>query len=72
MSKETPLKLIATDFIMNHFITWEKFKEIGYPKDRLIDAAIPADSHIYRPLSLIKMRLRSMHVIFALCAMPVM
>ena len=54
MSKETPLKLIATDFIMNHFITWEKFKEIGYPKDRLIDAAIPADSHIYRPLSLDK------------------
>lgn len=58
MNKETPLKLMDRDFIMNHFITWEKFMEVGYPKDRLIDAAIPADSHIYRPLILNKDELK--------------
>ncbi len=52
MDKETPLKLIDRDFVMNHFITWKKFKEVGYQVKCFMDAAIPADSHMYRPLCL--------------------
>ncbi len=52
MDKGTPLKLVNHDFIMSHFITWKKFKEVGYQEKRVMDAVIPADSHIYRPLDL--------------------
>ncbi len=52
MSKETPKKLASRDIIMNHFITWKKFKEVGYDERYLIEAPIPANSYVYKPYKL--------------------
>lgn len=52
MDKETPGKLTERDIILTHFISWKEFDKIGYPKDRLIDAPIPANSHIYKKYSI--------------------
>lgn len=52
MDKGTPLKLTKKDFVMNHFITWEKFKDVGYSDDQLIDAPVPSNQHIYKPYEL--------------------
>ncbi len=49
MDKDTPLKLTEKDFLINHFTTWKKFKEIGYEEKSLIDAPIPANHYIYKP-----------------------
>lgn len=53
MSKETPMKLTDRDFVMNHFTTWKKFRTIGYDDKCLIEAPVPANSHVYKtyPLS---------------------
>lgn len=52
MDKASPMKLRKCDIILNHLITWQKFQEVGYDKRRLLDAPIPADSHIYKHYSL--------------------
>lgn len=52
MNKDTPLKLGNRDFILNHFITWKPFFEIGYDKKHLIDGAIPANQDIYKTYNL--------------------
>lgn len=52
MSKETPLKLTDRDFVMNHYISWKKFQEVGYSEKCLIEAPIPANSYIYKPYQL--------------------
>ena len=52
MSKETPLRLTDRDFIMSHYTTWRRFKEVGYPSGSLIDAPIPANNYIYKPYTL--------------------
>lgn len=49
MDKATPGKLTDRDFVMNHFITWDKISNVGYPKERMIEAPIPANNHIYKP-----------------------
>lgn len=48
MDPSTPAKLGERDFVMTHFTTWKKFREIGYCSDRLIEAAIPASSDVYK------------------------
>jgi hypothetical protein len=52
INKETPAKLTRNDFIMNHFSTWKKIQDVGYPKDRVMDAPIPANQYIYQPYAL--------------------
>lgn len=52
MSAETPLKLTDKDFIMNHYISSKRFRDIGYSEKCLIDAPIPANSYIYKPYRL--------------------
>ena len=52
MNTSTPQKLSNRDFIMNHFITWKSFFNVGYKNEQIIEAPIPADSHIYRPYEL--------------------
>ncbi len=52
LDKNTPLKLTKKDFIMNHFTTWTRMKEIGYKEEFLIDAPIPANPYIYKPYEL--------------------
>lgn len=52
MSPETPARLTARDFVMNHFTTWGKFNALGYDKKCLIEAPIPANDRIYQPYSL--------------------
>lgn len=52
MNKDTPLKLGNRDFILNHFITWKPFFEIGYNRKYLIDGAIPANQNIYKTYNL--------------------
>ncbi len=55
MKKESPMKLTSRDILMNHFTTWKDFREIGYDERHLIDAPIPANSHIYKPYHLTDM-----------------
>lgn len=52
MSCDTPKKLGNRDFVLNHFITWSEFKQIGYPSELLIDAPIPANDKIYKKYTL--------------------
>lgn len=49
MDKKSPEKLGDNDFILNHFITWNEFFDIGYDRSRMMDAPIPANSNIYKP-----------------------
>lgn len=48
----TPSKLNKRDFVMNHMITSKKFQKIGYGKYHMIDAPVPANSHVYKPYKL--------------------
>lgn len=48
----SPAKLGNRDIILNHVMTWKNFWEIGYDGRRVMDAPIPADSHIYQKYSL--------------------
>ena len=52
MNKSTPAKLSNRDFVMNHFTTWRKFRNIGYDEKLLIDAPVPANAYIYKPYQL--------------------
>lgn len=52
MNTDIPLKLGDRDFILNHFITWKPFFEIGYDKKYLIDGAIPANQNVYKTYNL--------------------
>lgn len=52
MDTKSPAKLGKRDIILNHCTTWKKFLEVGYDKRRMLDAPIPADSHIYKKYSL--------------------
>lgn len=54
MDKETPGKLQKRDILLNHYISWERFFGVGYPRECLIDAPIPASADIYRPYELTK------------------
>ena len=45
----TPKKLNKRDFIMNFFITLKSFFEIGYKKEQIIEAPVPANPYIYHP-----------------------
>lgn len=45
----SPAKLGNRDIILKHYITWDRILEIGYDQRRMLDAPIPADSHIYKP-----------------------
>lgn len=47
MNKDTPLKLGDRDFILNHYITWKTFFEIGY-KNHIIEGPIPGNQDIYK------------------------
>lgn len=51
-SKETPAKLTDRDFLMTHYITSKKFKDIGYDAKCVIDAPIPANPYVYQPYQL--------------------
>lgn len=48
MDKSTPEKLGEKDYILNHYTTWKRFKDVGYPQHMLMDAPIPASSDVYR------------------------
>ncbi len=52
MSAASPAKLGKRDILLNHYITWDEFFAVGYDKKKIIDAPIPADSHVYRSYSL--------------------
>lgn len=54
MNKGTPLKLGDRDFILNHYITWKTFFEIGYNKDHIIEGAIPANQEVYKKYEITK------------------
>ncbi|SFQ24047.1 Glycosyl transferases group 1 [Lachnospiraceae bacterium XBB1006] len=55
IDRNTPGKLTEIDFVLNHFISWKYFLELGYDENRLIPGPIPANSHIYRPMDLTDM-----------------
>lgn len=48
MNRETIKKLGKRDIILNHYISWDKFAEVGYNEKQVIDAPIPADQYIYK------------------------
>ncbi len=52
MDKQTPLKLTNRDFILNHYISWDKFFEIGYDKAHIIEGPVPANQDIYKEYNL--------------------
>lgn len=52
LNPETPLKFIERDFVMNHFITWNVIKNVGYPDSRTMDAPIVANGNLYKPYEL--------------------
>lgn len=52
MDKQTPLKLTNRDFILNHYISWDKFFEIGYDKTHIIEGPVPANQDIYKEYDL--------------------
>lgn len=52
MDKNTPSKLLDRDFVLNHLYTWQEFKNINYPKERLFDAPIPSNPQIYKPYTI--------------------
>lgn len=51
MDEATPGKLTDRDFVMSLYTEGE-LETIGYPKEKLIDAPIPANHHIYKPYKL--------------------
>lgn len=52
IDKHTPEKLGFRDFVLNHFTTWKKIADVGYPSERLIDAPITSNQDIYKPYQL--------------------
>lgn len=52
LDPETPLKLKERDFVLNHFITWDVIKNVGYPISRTMDAPIAANDNLYKPYEL--------------------
>lgn len=52
MDFATPGKLLNTDYVLTHYTTWKEFTALGYPKDRLLDAPIPANDTIYKKYTL--------------------
>lgn len=52
MDPMTPHKLEFRDIVLNHFFTWKTFEQIGYNKERLIDAPVPSNHDIYKPYNL--------------------
>lgn len=54
MSADSPGQLLKRDFILNHYISWDKFWNIGYDKNKIIDAPIPANQDIYKLYELTK------------------
>ena len=54
MNKEAPKELRDNEWILTHFTTWKKYKEIGYPEDREMDAPVPANHRVYKPYELTK------------------
>lgn len=54
MDHNTPKKLLQRDFILNHFISWDAFWKVGYDRDKIIDAPIPANQDIYKLYELTK------------------
>lgn len=52
MDQDTPHKLGKRDFILNHYITWQKILMLGYPKERLMDAPVPCNQTVYKPYKL--------------------
>lgn len=54
IDKNTPLKLGDRDFILNHYITWKTFFEIGYNKNHVIEGAIPGNQDVYKKYEITK------------------
>ena len=52
MDKKTSEKLEPRDFLLNHYITWKKFKDVGYDEKYIIEAPVPANSLIYKSYQL--------------------
>ncbi len=52
MNPATPRRLGKRDFILNQWITCQPFFNVGYGRERMLDAPIPADQYIYRPYEL--------------------
>ncbi len=52
MDKQTPGKLGPRDIVLTHYTTWKDFWNVGYDAVRVIDAPIPANSHIYKKYEL--------------------
>ncbi|MCR5347418.1 MAG: glycosyltransferase [Fretibacterium sp.] len=52
MDPITPTRLHKRDFIMEHLGGWKPFWEVGYDREQIIDAPIPANPYIYRPYEL--------------------
>lgn len=52
MDKSSPSKLGSRDIILNHYITWKRFFDVGYDEKRLIYAPIPADAYVYKSYKL--------------------
>lgn len=52
MDRTTPNRLHERDFLMNHFITWRQFFMIGYNRQKMVEAPVPANHHIYHPYEL--------------------
>lgn len=52
MDKETPKQLGARDIVLSHFFTWRSFQWIGYDEMRVINAPVPANSHVYKKYEL--------------------
>lgn len=54
MDKNTPNRLSDRDFVLNHVYTWQEFKDLKYPEERLFDAPIPSNPTLYKPYELSK------------------
>lgn len=52
MDPDSPRKLLQRDFILNHYISWDKFWEVGYDRNKIISAPIPANQDIYKKYEL--------------------
>ncbi len=52
MDVATPGKLGMRDIVLSHFFTWKNFKKVGYDEKHIINAPVPADSHVYKKYNL--------------------
>ncbi|MEY8332171.1 glycosyltransferase [Lachnospiraceae bacterium 47-T17] len=52
MNEEMAKRLGRNDYLMNHFISDNRLVNLGYSKDRILDATICANAEVYKPYNL--------------------